>query len=64
MARALLFSLSRPLTTPGLVLSTREVQTRLRTGLPYFFPIKMAAADRYAQAQRLILAAWHTRYVG
>ena len=64
MARALLFSLSRPLTTPGLALSTREVQARLRTGLPYFFPIKMAAADRYAQAQRLVLAAWHTRHVG
>jgi hypothetical protein len=58
MARALLFSLSRPLTTPGLVLSTSEAQTRLRTGLPYFFPIKMSAADRYAQAQRLIRAAW------
>ena len=64
MARALLFSLSRPLTTPGLALSTREVQARLRTGLPYFFPIKMAAADRYAQAQRLIRAAWQTRHVG
>ena len=63
MARALLFSLSRPLATPGLTLSTSEVQARLRTGLPYFFPNKMAAADRYAQAQRLVRAAWQTRQV-
>ncbi len=63
MARALLFSLSRPLTTPGLALSTREVQARLRTGLPYFFPIKISAADRYAHAQRLVLLAWQTRHV-
>jgi hypothetical protein len=60
MARALFLSVSRPLPTPGLALSTSEVQARLRTGLPYFFPMKMTTADRYAQAQRLVLAAWHT----
>jgi hypothetical protein len=63
MARALLLSLSRPLPTPGLALSTSEVQARLQTGLPYFFPSKMTAADRYAHAQRLIRSAWHARHV-
>ena len=58
MARALLLSLSRPLTTPGMTLSTQEMQTRLQSGLPYFFPMKMATADRYAHAQRLVLSAW------
>jgi len=62
MARALLLSVSRPLTTPGLTLSTCEVQTRLQTGLPYFFPMKMTTADRYAQAQRLVLTAWHSSH--
>lgn len=62
MARALFLSVSRPLPTPGLALVTSEVQTRLRTGLPYFFPMKMTTADRYAHAQRIILAAWHTRH--
>ena len=62
MARALLLSVSRPLTTPGLALSTCEVQTRLQTGLPYFFPMKMTTADRYAQAQRLVLTAWHNSH--
>jgi hypothetical protein len=59
MARALLLSVSRPLTTPGLDLSTCEVQTRLQFGLPYFFPMKMATADRFAEAKRLVLRAWH-----
>jgi len=59
MARALLLSVSRPLTTPGLTLSTSEMQTRLQVGLPYFFPMRMTTADRYAQAQRLVLTAWH-----
>jgi len=59
MARALLLSVSRPLTTPGLDLSTCEVQTRLQFGLPYFFPMKMATADRFAEAKRLVLNAWH-----
>jgi hypothetical protein len=59
MARALLLSVSRPLTTPGLDLSTSEVQTRLELGLPYFFPMKMATADRFAEAKRLVLNAWH-----
>jgi hypothetical protein len=62
MARALLLSVSRPLTTPGLSLSTWEVQTRLQTGLPYFFPMKMTTADRYAQAQQLVLTAWHNSH--
>jgi hypothetical protein len=59
MARALLLSVSRPLTTPGLDLSMCEVQTRLQFGLPYFFPMKMATADRFAEAKRLVLRAWH-----
>jgi hypothetical protein len=58
MARALLLSVSRPLTTPGMTLSTQEMQTRLQFGLPYFFPMKMATADRYAHAQRIVLSAW------
>jgi hypothetical protein len=62
MARALFLSVSRPLPTPGLALSSSEVQTRLRTGLPYFFPMKMTTADRYAQAQRIVLAAWQSRH--
>ncbi|NOT53536.1 MAG: hypothetical protein HOP18_02925 [Deltaproteobacteria bacterium] len=61
MARALFLSVSRPLPTPGRVLAASEVQTRVRTGLPYFFPMKMSTADRYAQAQRILHAAWQSR---
>jgi hypothetical protein len=60
MARALLLSLPRPIATPGLALPTCEVQTRLTKGLPYFFPTKKAAAERYAEAQRIVRAAWQT----
>lgn len=62
MARALLLSLPRPIATPGLALPTCEVQTRLTKGLPYFFPTKRTATDRYAEAQRIVLAAWQTHH--
>ena len=58
MARALLQSLPRPVSTPGLALPTHQVQRRLTTGLPYFFPTKKTAAERYAEATRIVLAAW------
>lgn len=62
MARALFLSVSRPLPTPGRALATSEVHDRLRTGLPYFFPMKMTTAARSAQAQRIVLAAWQSRH--
>jgi hypothetical protein len=48
---------SRPLPTPGCALATRGANP-VADWTAVLFPMKMTTADRYAQAQRIVLAAW------
>lgn len=56
MARAVLSSLPRAISTPGLTLATAQVQERLQKGLPYFFPRK-TATQAFAEATRIVRSA-------